>query len=220
MHDEDKREFAAVVTASLGIYGKDVSRDMLRLWWAALEKFSITEVRQGFTLFLRSADSGTFAPKPADIIRMIEGSGADRGMLAWSKVSAAFSRVGAYQSVAFDDPTIHKVVEDMGGWIALCGGTEDEQPFKAAEFSKRYRAYCEAGGPQSFPSHLIGISEGENAAKGYKIAPPVLIGNPDECQRVIATGTSNASLQVTHQGGNVALLAARAVEQAAIGGAA
>ena len=29
-------------------------------------------------------------------------------------------RVGAYQSVAFDDPVIHAVIEDLGGWTKLC----------------------------------------------------------------------------------------------------
>jgi hypothetical protein len=29
-------------------------------------------------------------------------------------------QVGAYQSVVFDDPLIHLVLEDLGGWIKIC----------------------------------------------------------------------------------------------------
>jgi hypothetical protein len=103
MREEDKAEFAGVVKATLDLYGKEASAPVLRLWWAALEPYSIEEVRHGFTRFVRSPDSGNFPPKPADIIRMVEGTSGDRGMLAWAKVREAIIRVGSYQSVAFDD---------------------------------------------------------------------------------------------------------------------
>lgn len=196
MVDADKREFADVLKAVLDLYGKEASAPVLRLWWSALEQFSIEEVRHGLTRFVRSADSGTFAPKPADVIRMIEGSSGDRGMLAWGKVQEAFGRVGGWQSVAFDDPIIHACIEDMGGWPKLCGTEGHEMPFRAADFSKRYRAYAEMGCDR-FPPYLTGRHEADNRLHGHKPQPPMLIGDAKKAAQVIEAGQSTPRLQIT-----------------------
>lgn len=196
MLEAGKREFADVLKAVLDLYGKEASAPVLRLWWAALEQFSIDEVRYGLTKFVKSADSGTFAPKPADIIRMIEGTAGDRGMLAWGKVQEAIVRVGGYRSVAFDDPIIHSIVEDMGGWPKLCSTESGEMQFRSAEFAKRYQAYAERG-LQVFEPYLVGRSEAANRLGGHKVEPPMLIGDPQKAALVIQQGSSTPRLQIT-----------------------
>lgn len=212
MREEDKREFAAVLKATLDLYGKEASPDVLRLWWSALEDFSVAEVRHGFSRFIRSTESGSFPPKPADIIRMIEGSTGDRGMLAWAKVREAFVRVGAYRSVAFDDPIIHAVISDMGGWPHLCLGDKEEQHFRAAEFAKRYRAYAERGTPEHFQPYLSGVHEETNRMAGFKTEPPMLIGNPEKAEEVMRLGSERPMLQITKSGGNLGNLLASAIK--------
>ena len=196
MQEADKRDFADMLKAVLDLYGKEASAPVLRLWWAALEQYSSDEVRHGLTRFVRSADSGTFPPKPADIIRMIEGTSGDRGMIAWGKVQEAFGRVGGWQSVAFDDPVIHAVIEDMGGWPKLCSTEGDEMPFRAADFAKRYRAYAERG-LERFPPYLTGRSEADNRLRGYPVQPPMLIGDPVKVSQVIEAGQAMPRLQIT-----------------------
>lgn len=196
MLEADKREFVEVLKAVLDLYGKEASAPVLRLWWAALEQFSIEEVRHGLTRFVRSADSGSFAPKPADIIRMIEGSAGDRGMIAWGKVQEAFGRVGGWKSVAFDDPIIHVIIDDMGGWPKLCSTEGDEMPFRSAEFAKRYRAYAERG-LERFPPYLTGRHEESNRLHGHPVPPPLLIGDPAKAAKVIEDGSSMPRLQIT-----------------------
>ncbi len=210
MREEDKREFKDVVTAVMDVYGKEMSAPVLRLWWAALEPFSLAEVRHGLTKFVRSPDSGSFPPRPADIIRMIEGTAGDRGMIAWGKVQEAIGRVGGYQSVAFDDPVIHVCIEDMGGWPKLCATESQEMTFRAAEFAKRYRAHAEAG-VQRFAPYLTGRHESENRIAGFKAPPPVLIGNPEKALLVIEKGSSAPTLQITRERGNVSQLIAQAL---------
>jgi hypothetical protein len=200
MIETEKREFAEVLKATLDIYGKEVSVSVLGLWWNALANYSIQEVRQGFTNFIRSADFGNFAPKPADIIKMIDGTGADRSLLAWTKVIQACGSVGAYRSVVFDDPIIHLVVEDMGGWIKLCGSESDQLDFMRNDFSKRYRDYVVRGLADNYPKYLIGISEGDNKARGYRTTGPVLIGDPGKCQLVLENGGDNNRVRITNAG--------------------
>lgn len=197
MVETDKAEFANIVKAVLDMKGKEVSPAVLRLWWAALEEFSIEEVRHGFTRYVRSPDSGSFAPMPADIIRMIEGSAGDRGMLAWSKVQEALKRVGGWQSVCFDDPIIHCVLEDMGGWPKLCSTESNEMSFRAADFAKRYRAYAERGMPAQYPPYLTGRHETSNRIGGFTPPPPMLIGDPQKCALVLEKGQEGPRLQIT-----------------------
>lgn len=197
MVESDKRDFAAVLRATLDVYGKEASPDVLRIWWAALQDRSIDEIRIGFSRYIRSTESGSFPPKPADIIRMIDGTSSDRGMVAWSKVHEAILRVGSYRSLAFDDPIIHVVIEGMGGWPALCATPKDELPFRSNEFSKRYRALAETGGASSYPSYLVGISESQNNMNGFKSDPPMLIGDASKAAQLIASGTTSPRLQIT-----------------------
>jgi hypothetical protein len=197
MDNQDKSAFASVLRATFDVYGKEVSTDVMRIWWAALETFSIDEVRIGFSRYIRSTESGQFPPKPADIIKMVEGTGSDRGMIAWSKVHEAIKRVGAYRSVVFDDPLIHVVIEGMGGWAALCMVTSEELPFRAQEFSKRYRAYAERGELPQHPACLTGIAEASNRLHGFPVEPPVLLGNPEKAAQVLALGCTGPRLQIT-----------------------
>lgn len=197
MVETDKAEFANIVKAVLDMKGKEVSPAVLRLWWAALEEFSIEEVRHGFTRYVRSPDSGSFAPMPADIIRMIEGGAGDRGMLAWGKVMEAIKRVGGWQSVCFDDPIIHCVLEDMGGWPKLCSTEGDEMSFRAADFAKRYRAYAERGTPERFAPYLTGRHETSNRIGGFKAPTPMLIGDPQKCAEVMAQGQDGPRTMIT-----------------------
>lgn len=208
MVEADKKEFADVLKAVLDLYGKEASAPVLRLWWAALEQFSIGEVRHGLTRFVRSPDSGSFPPKPADIIRMIEGTSGDRGTLAWSKVQEAFGRVGGWQSVAFDDPIIHAVIEDMGGWPKLCATDKDEMNFRAADFAKRYRTYAELG-INRFPAYLSGRHEGDNLLRGHNAPKPILIGDPEKAMQVIQQGQETPRLQITSFSQIGALMAAK-----------
>ena len=140
-----------------------------------------------------------FAPKLADIKKLIEGSTQTQGMRAWAKVETAVRSVGAYRSVAFDDPLIHVVIVEMGGWTTLCRSAVDEMPFKAREFERRYAAYRLRRELPNFPPRLMGESESQNRLNGradYEVRP-VLIGDPERAARVIEQGQQIPALRIT-----------------------
>jgi hypothetical protein len=128
-------------------------------------------------------------------------------MQAWSVVDKAVRMVGPYQSVVFDDPIIHRTLDDMGGWIKLCNtGREEDYKFQGIEFARRYRAYVISGGVGAdYPRYLIGMAECENGSRGLKTSPPMLIGNQESCQRVLLGG-SGTTLRVTQAPMSVAKL--------------
>ena len=196
MNESDNEQFLSCLIGAAEIAGKELSPQAMKLYWEILKKYDISDVVQGFMSHASNPDTGQFMPKPADIIKAIDGGGESRSMIAWSKVERAIRVVGPYQTVVFDDPIIHKVLSDMGGWVGFGSIEEKEMPFKANEFNKRYIGYTMKTDLQ-YPKKLIGIAEIHNESEDQKIAPPTFIGLPEKAQAVFDGGGKEA-LQITN----------------------
>ena len=98
----------------------------------------------------------------------------NKTLQAWRQVEQAISQYGSYTSVVFNDATIHAVINDIGGWIALCACSRAQLNIKAIEFKNNYQAETTQT-PQHHPSHLPGRIERANAVNGYTISAPVFI---------------------------------------------
>lgn len=193
MDRSDMQKFAQAMAALGEIYSKEVSKVLVSVYYNALESYPIDEVLKAIQAHTRDTENGQFWPKPADLIRHLEGSNESRAMEAWSKVIKAIGSVGMYRSIAFDDPVIHKVIDEMGGWISVCNTMEDELPFRAAEFQKRYRAAVRFG-YDSFPRVLVGYSDQNNMAQGYQQEPePALFGDQHKALMTLQSGEGGRS---------------------------
>jgi hypothetical protein len=185
--DEFQR-FQDGVTGVMGFYGRSVSNFALDVWWGALKGYDLTAIVEAFNRHLANPDVGQFPPKPADIVRMLKGSTQDAALQAWAKVDRAIRHVGTYCDVVFDDALIHRVIQDMGGWIALGARSESEWPFVAKEFENRYRGFRMRNESPAYPASLTGIASAHNGRKGFKSDPPVLIGNERRACQVLEEG--------------------------------
>lgn len=189
MQDHEKHVFAELLRGVSDFYGRDLSPFALNVWWEAMRPFDHAAVVQAMNRHVMNPDTGQFMPKPADVVRMLGGTTQDSALRAWAKVDKAVRHVGTYVSVAFDDPLIHRVLHDMGGWVGLGTKREDEWPFVAREFENRYRGYAMRGERPEYPAVLIGLSDAENARTGFRLGAPRLIGDPLRAQRVIEGGS-------------------------------
>jgi len=212
----DKPAFVELLTQALGFYGQAVSPFAVSVWWQACQGVEIEQVRRALTAHAMDPDHGHFAPKPADIVRQLKGTAADRSLVAWGKVMDAIRRVGAYQSVAFDDGAIHAAIEDMGGWSAVCRGQVDELPFLQKRFTDLHRAYS-ARPDAKWPARLLGEHDLANAKLGHATAPPALVGDVDKARRVMSLGVNGPKTAVTFETAtaSVALLRDGGSEEAA-----
>lgn len=187
---EERDVFGAMLETTFKVYGKpEPDVPLKRAYFEALLRYSLEEIRVGLSRHMTDPDQGQFLPKPADIIRNIDGNTATRAESAWTKVDAAIRRIGGDQTVCFDDPIIHAVVTDMGGWVLLTGVNNEEYPFKHNEFVKRYRGYMNRG-QVSAVRKLVGRIESHNDAKGFTnhIPKPVLVGNAARAQQLLENG--------------------------------
>ena len=196
MKIEEFEAFNEGMVGVMSFYNKDLSRFAMDVWWNALKPFDLSAVTSAFSRHLINPDSGQFPPKPGDIVKMLSGSTADQATTAWAKVDRAVRQVGTYASVVFDDPLIHRVMHDMGGWLAFGQKTENDWPFVAREFETRYRGFALRGENPDYPKVMIGLSEAYNSRKGFGIDAPRLIGNAERAVAVMNGGSDAPLLEM------------------------
>ncbi len=196
MEAHDISKFTTMMAGVGELYGKTISAQLTDIYWRALKNYELQDVQRAFQAHVHNPDKGQFFPKPADVVRYIEGSGETKALQAWAKVEKAMIQVGRYESVAFDDGIIHAVIDDMGGWVKLCAIKNDGLPFYANEFQKRYMGYV-LKQPSRYPRYLCGISEQENTKNGFETAVPLLIGDACKAVEVIRHG-GDKLLEIQH----------------------
>jgi hypothetical protein len=189
MRVEQMVDFRELLTDVMAYYGKDCSEFMLTVWWGALHSFELKQVSRALQRHAVDPERGQFAPKVADIIRVLQGTATDRAALAWGKVHEAMSAVGAYTDVVFDDAAIHAVVEDLGGWPKVCRTEVAELSYLQHRFQEAHRAYTERG-QFDYQRRLAGdrSPDHEYTSRGIPIPRPALVGDQALAMQVLRQG--------------------------------
>lgn len=199
MRQSDRNNFAELLTDAMAFYGKDVSTFALSVWWEACSSFEFEQVARALTRHAMDADRGQFAPKPADIVRQLSGTSTDKAQIAWGKAFDAAGRVGAYTDVVFDDPAIHAVIEDLGGWPKFCRSETGNLSYLQHRFCESYRAYF---GRESFeyPRRLTGDRSPDDIYQKRGLPPPkqAVIGDIEKARIVFRGGQAGGKSSVMY----------------------
>lgn len=210
----DKKAFADLIASVYAYHRVPVSAAIIRVFWRGCERFDLEQITKAIDQLTADAEAGKFPPKIGDITRVLEGTHTDRAQLAWGKTLEAISSVGRGSDVVFDDPAIHAVVEDLGGWVKLCSTTYQELGYVQHRFCESYRAYV---GRKVFeyPRRLSGDNGSLElwARKGLKPPPPVLIGEPARCEQVYRLGSTAGKTAITYLSSHIIDVVARALPQ-------
>lgn len=194
MNEHDKPAFAALMTGIAELYHKKISTHLLTIYWRGLWQFDFEEIKKAMDAHVSNPDVGQFMAKPADIVRWIEGNGEMRALQALSKVESAVRHIGNYSSVAFDDPIIHAVIKDMGGWVAYCSCKGDDIPFQANQFLKRYQSYLQSK-LDRYPAYLPGSFERTHHFYGFDVKElPRLVGDAEKAKQIMQSGIKTGLL--------------------------
>lgn len=196
MHNSDMERFFSMLSGISDYYGRQLGKDAMRLYWEGLKQYDLQAVEKAFWTHTQNPDSGQFMPKIADVAKYLKGRTSDQASTAWSKVDKAMRHVGTYQDVCFDDAIIHRVIEDMGGWILLGMKTEEDWTFLQNQFENRYRGYVMRDEKPEYQAKLIGIGNAHNAQNGFKLNPPIMIGDQFMAQMVLKGGSNKALLEM------------------------
>ena len=188
-------EYPKFIEALAGVhdfYGKELSDFATRVWVEAVKGFDLQQVTKALSAHLMDPEKGQFMPKPADLVKQLQGTQTDRALVAWGKVAGAMSSVGAYTDVVFDDPIIHLCVTDAGGWPKFCRTPYEEQSYLQHRFCEAYRAYANRGTPTEYPGRLTGAGSGPDdyAKRGLQPPKPALVGNRERALEVLTGGSA------------------------------
>ncbi|WP_297388394.1 DUF6475 domain-containing protein [Acidiferrobacter sp.] len=183
MNEQDKTAFAHLLPEMFALQRRTCSRKDIEFWFRALAAYDLADISRAMTAHIRNPDTGKYPIQPADVVRHIDGSGDARALRGWSLVERAMRSIGPWQSVAFDDPCIHAVIVDMGGWSHLCETRDPDLPFVRQEFVRRYRAaLIHPPALEEVPRALPGL--------GSATASPRLVGDPNLALAVWRSGAS------------------------------
>lgn len=179
MQKGDFKKFAECMIALQETFTPDkpISETKMELYFRLFKDISIEVFKEACFNVCQTKHISTF-PLPAEIRDAITGNLDDQAILAYDKFTKGKAQTGVYQTVIFDDITIHAVIEAMGGWEAVCLIPEDEWKFKRKEFLDLYKAFKKNPRTDT-PQKLIGLIEGHNLqAEDWRkyIGEPVYIG--------------------------------------------
>lgn len=195
MKPSDAAAFKELLGGVYSFYRQELTKFHIDVWWQAMKNYSLEGVRDALNRHVMNPDNGQFLPKPADVVKLIDGGTQERALVAWSKVDAAVTGVGQYSTVVFDDAHIHEVLHDMGGWVHLCSKRIDEWPFVKNEFVNRYRG-ASMRAATNYPAKLVGLTEAHNAADHAKyVPPPKYVGDEARARQVMIGGQVGGALR-------------------------
>ena len=79
MQPEDFDNFARVLDAAYSLHSKSLTSDARSLFFGALGKYSLAEVRKAFSAHISDPQRGQYPPKPADLIAHLQGDASKDG---------------------------------------------------------------------------------------------------------------------------------------------
>lgn len=173
-------------------YGRDVSVGGLERAFDVLFRFELDDIRKS-VLIHQSSESDRYGLRAGNLVTILEGAGEELALQAWQKLITAIERVGSGDDVIFDDPVIHRLVHDEGGWVKLCGLKYDDLEIMKHRF---VRVYIQLKNKRVFdyPKMLNGLYNAQNSGKTYddgspyEIAEPRRIGDDEQCRQVYIGG--------------------------------
>ena len=186
MLKNEKERFAQIILATFELYGKQPSEMAVTMFWNVLDRFTIDQVEHGFKSHLNDPEQGKFQPKPADIIRHIEGNKSDRMAAAGYAYAKAKDAINSYESVVFDDPAIHYAIRNaFGGWVEFCQA--EHHDFDRKKFIDEYVGYRDGLPYPNVLDGITAITNGSQFKDWNKIKP---IGNIEQCRRIYKGGSA------------------------------
>lgn len=183
-----------LLTVLADMYRKDMSEGEFKVWGMVLERYDQEEISKAFSLYL--AEESRF-PTPADIVSRISGDAEGKALDALIRVEKAQAAHGSYLTVIFDDPIIHFVIDELGGWIKSCRLTEYEFTWWKKDFRERYKHHLKYSGDLKNVPPLLGIFDEKNLPGGHPGQTPVLLGDKDKCLEIMNQSKFFPSLQTS-----------------------
>lgn len=189
MEHNDRPRFATLMKAMGETFGNTIpSKEKVELYFRVLSDLPVETVETAVYNLIRDRKITSTFPVPGEIRDALPGTGESAAILALDKVERAAQRIGAYQSIIFDDPVIHATIDALGGWVHIASEIpEHEWTWFKKDFLKTYQAMAKNPGREA-PKSLPGKFEMQNACENRESPEPVYFGTQPEAVKKIEAG--------------------------------
>lgn len=178
MIKSDMKRFCFLMAALGEAFSQEASPQKVEIYYQALSDLDIVTIEKSVWQVINTRATASF-PKVAEIREALRVDAEDTAILALDKFERAVREIGPYESVIFDDPVIHRVVDSFdGGWTGLCNMTGEEWIWAKKDWLKLYKALA-TDTKRRTPVKLIGLIEHENSVNGHfdNIPKPKIVGD-------------------------------------------
>ena len=129
-------KFVELLAAAAAVYNtKPISKQGIEMYWRLMARFTVEQLQAAM---MRHMETSEFFPKPAELIRIIEGTAEDQSLDAWLSVMRAIKKLGSNGSPQFHDEIIPIAIEALGGWQTICRHPEKDTHFWQKRFADAY----------------------------------------------------------------------------------
>jgi len=100
----DRKRLLATLAAVYAFYEREITELACQFWCEDMAEYPVEAVERAFAAHRRDPERGQFLPKPADIIRHLQGDSTQRAMLAWGE-AVECARNGGAGYLRLPEPT-------------------------------------------------------------------------------------------------------------------
>lgn len=143
-------EFAALLGGLAETLGQRISATRILSYARLLGDVPLETIALACTRAAR--EGSTWIPSPGDLMRYVEPSADEAGLIAWSGLARAAGSVGAYAPLAIEDgATARALVAVFGSWHGFCSecGESPAWAQKRQEFLAAYKQARREAPPQN-----------------------------------------------------------------------
>lgn len=170
-----RREFfVAKMTELAEVFGAKLSAVAFEVYWRIISPRMADEELEAAVDSIVATKVARVMPTPGEILSQYEASKAERALLAWDQVVKAARKYDIYETIVFEDKTIHAVIEHLGGWEKVCDLAHEDGPWAKKDFQELYRAFD--GRDMGAPAKITGFHDYNNEQYGWdRKKKPVVI---------------------------------------------
>lgn len=141
MNVQDKGHFQSIMIGAGELYSKEITKPLLQIYFQALQSYTIEQVSSAFTAHMVDTKHGTFMPKPADLVRLIDKdkpNPEDKARISWIAVANSFS--GFYpDGFKLEDKIAAAALQSIGGRSAVGRCDASKMGFLERQFIDSYK---------------------------------------------------------------------------------
>jgi hypothetical protein len=169
------KEFSTIFGIFSEYFGAQPSEGLSEVYFQAFKAWDFKDFKTACQNVMKGRKYNGL-PKIVEVEEGLYGKIEDAAAIAWQSLMNTLREYGYWDSVIFEDGSIGRSIEAMGGWITVSGWSVEEWRMRRKEFEALYMANLRRG--NNDPVKMTGIFEIQNGENFKEFTPKVVAVKP------------------------------------------